>query len=116
MIEAHVALGRPRGDCPVIFAAQSLRDGREYEERCSTLAFVLLSAFTGYLGGSPVTEGSYLRFRLLHTVVVPFLGTLSLLAWRILVGRYQVLVPNTDDDRRGTREGVEVDPSNGGIS
>jgi hypothetical protein len=45
----------------------------------STLAFVLLSAFTGYLGGAPVTEGSYLRFRVLHTAVVPFLGTLFVL-------------------------------------
>jgi hypothetical protein len=62
----------------------------------STLGFVFLSAFTGYLGQDPVTEGSYLRFRVLHTVLAPSLGTLSLLGWRILVGRYRVSVPNPD--------------------
>jgi hypothetical protein len=63
----------------------------------STLALLLLSAFTGYLGRAPLTEGSYLRFRVLHTALVPFLGTLSLLGWRILVGRYGVSVPDAEE-------------------
>jgi hypothetical protein len=62
----------------------------------STLGLVLLSAFTGYLGRAPVTEGSYLRFRVLHTALVPVLGTLSLLAWRVLAGRYRVSVAKTE--------------------
>jgi hypothetical protein len=54
----------------------------------ATLILVLLSAFTGHLAAPPVTEASYLRFRILHTVLVPLMGTLSLLAWRVVASRY----------------------------
>lgn len=47
----------------------------------ASLALVLFSALTGYLGDPPVTEASYLRFRLLHTLTVPLLGTVALLGW-----------------------------------
>ena len=56
----------------------------------TTEIFVLLSVFTGYLGRPPVTEGSYLRFRLLHTMTVPLIGTLSLLGWLVVVRRYRL--------------------------
>jgi hypothetical protein len=62
----------------------------------TTLGLVLLSAFSGYLARAPVTEGSYLRFRVLHTVLIPLLGTLSLLAWRVLAGRYRVSVASAE--------------------
>jgi hypothetical protein len=46
-----------------------------------TLGLLLLSGLTGYLGRPPVTQVSYFRFRVLHTILVPTLGVLSLLAW-----------------------------------
>jgi hypothetical protein len=55
----------------------------------ATEAFVLLSAFTGYFGRPPVTDGSYLRFRLLHTMAVPFVATLALIGWFLVVRRYR---------------------------
>jgi len=56
----------------------------------ATLALVLFAAFSGHLGRPPATKESYLRFRVLHTILVPFLGTVSLLGWRILASRYRV--------------------------
>ena len=56
----------------------------------ATLGLVALSAFSGDLGRPPLTDASYVRFRVLHMVLLPFLGTLSLLAWRTVAGRYQV--------------------------
>jgi hypothetical protein len=55
----------------------------------ATAMLVFLSAFTGYLGHPPVTEGSYFRFRVLHTMVVPFTTTLPLLGWLLLARRYR---------------------------
>ena len=45
------------------------------------LTLLILSSFTGYLGTPPVTEGSYLRFRVLHTMLVPPLAALCVFAW-----------------------------------
>lgn len=51
---------------------------------------VLLAAFTGYLGRPPMTEGRYLRFRVLHTLAVPLVGTVILLGWLLVVRRYKL--------------------------
>lgn len=55
----------------------------------ASLTLVLASAFTGALGRPPVSAESYLRFRVLHTALVPVLGTLALVGWRVLAGRYR---------------------------
>jgi hypothetical protein len=55
----------------------------------AALILVLLSTFTGSLSRPPVSEGSYLRFRVLHTILVPFLGTLALLGWVAVVRSYR---------------------------
>jgi hypothetical protein len=55
----------------------------------ASLTAVLLAAFTGFLGRPPVTLAGLLRFRVLHAALVPALGTLAIVAWRVLAGRYR---------------------------
>jgi len=51
---------------------------------------VLASSFTGYLGGPPTNETYYLRFRVLHTMSVPFIALLSLACWFAVARRYRI--------------------------
>jgi hypothetical protein len=54
----------------------------------ATAMLILLSSFSGHLGRPPRTDGSILRFVILHFMAFPFLGTLTLLGWWLVVRRY----------------------------
>jgi hypothetical protein len=55
-----------------------------------SLVLGFLMTFSGHLGVPPVTPATYLRFRVLHTIALPFLGTIALLCWYVVVRRYRV--------------------------
>jgi len=78
---AH-AVGQPpssRGGCrPAVQTVLSL----------GAVLLAALSIFTGYLARPPLTEGSLLRFVMLHIVLCPFLGLLSLIGLHAVTGYY----------------------------
>jgi len=65
------------------------------------VVLVLATAFTGYLGPAAIDAPSYLRFRVLHTIVVPFVALIAVFVWAFAAWRMRVHRPSEQPEGGG---------------